>query len=80
MAVCTITVSRGLEWEKCFQFDRNTIVKTYSGNEPEVLVAEMHFFFFNFAAGSHEVAMKEQNVQMEDSVEKQGMCFYTSII
>ena len=27
----------------------------------------------NIAAGSHEVEMKEQNVQTEDSVEKQGM-------
>ena len=44
MAVCTITVSRGLEWEKCFQFGRNTIVKIYSGNEPEVLVAVIDFF------------------------------------
>ena len=39
--VCTVTVSRGLEWEKYFQFGRNTIAKTRSENEPEVLVAEM---------------------------------------
>ena len=65
-----ITVSRGLEWEKCFQFGRNTIVKIDSRNDPEVLVAEMHFL--NFAAGSHEVEMKELNVQTENSVEKQG--------
>ena len=40
----------------------------YSGNDPEVL------FFFNFAADSHEVEMKEQNIHTENSVEKQGMC------
>ena len=32
------------------------------------------FNFLNTAAGSHEVEMKEQNVQTEESV-KQGMCF-----
>ena len=66
--VCTITISRGLERDK--RIDRNVINKTQTGNEVIVAVIQ---FFFNTAAGSHEVEMKEQNVQTEESVEKQGM-------
>ena len=32
MTVCTRTVSSGMEWEKCFQFDRNIVVYRRSGN------------------------------------------------
>ena len=35
---------------------------------------------FNTAAGLHEMKMKEQNVQTEESVDEEGMCLHLHFI